>query len=134
MLGVYLSIKTNSLTGRNISLFTVFDLSSPLTQCFLLSTSMNKMFKICICDIFITQWKWIDLEVKSWQSNNHWNCICQRYSYIQTHVVCCIVPDFALMYNCIYTANIQEIVYSGFSEGYFCNFTRNSDYISMGVG
>ena len=30
MLGVYLSIKTNSLTGRNISGFTVFDLSSPL--------------------------------------------------------------------------------------------------------
>ena len=30
MLGVYLSIKTNSLTGRNISLFTVFDLSTPL--------------------------------------------------------------------------------------------------------
>ena len=30
MLGVYLSIKTNSLTERNISLFTVFDLSAPL--------------------------------------------------------------------------------------------------------
>ena len=30
MLGVYLSIKTNSLTGRNISLFAVFDLSTPL--------------------------------------------------------------------------------------------------------
>ena len=30
MLGVYLSIKTNSLTVRNISLFTVFDLSTPL--------------------------------------------------------------------------------------------------------
>ena len=28
--GVYLSIKANSLTGRNISLFTVFDLSTPL--------------------------------------------------------------------------------------------------------
>ena len=31
MLGVYFSIKSNSLTGRNISLFTVFDLSTPLT-------------------------------------------------------------------------------------------------------
>ena len=30
MLGVYLSIKTNSLTGSNISLFTVYDLSTPL--------------------------------------------------------------------------------------------------------
>ena len=30
MLGVYLSIETNSLTGRNISLFTVLDLSTPL--------------------------------------------------------------------------------------------------------
>ena len=30
MLGVYFSIKTNSLTGRNISLITVFDLSTPL--------------------------------------------------------------------------------------------------------
>ena len=30
MLGVYLSIKTKSLTERNISLFTVFDLSTPL--------------------------------------------------------------------------------------------------------
>ena len=32
MLGVYLSIKTNSLTGRSTSLFTVFDLSTPLTK------------------------------------------------------------------------------------------------------
>ena len=31
MLGVYLSIKTYSLTGRNISLFTIFDLSTPLS-------------------------------------------------------------------------------------------------------
>ena len=30
ILGVYLSIKTNSLTRRNFSLFTVFDLGSPL--------------------------------------------------------------------------------------------------------
>ena len=32
MLGVYLSIKTNSLTERNISLSTVFDLSTPLKE------------------------------------------------------------------------------------------------------
>ena len=32
MLGVYLSIKTNSLTGMNISLFTVFDSSGPLSK------------------------------------------------------------------------------------------------------
>ena len=32
MLGVYLSIKTNSLTGRNISLLTVFDLSTSLIR------------------------------------------------------------------------------------------------------
>ena len=32
MLGVYLSIKTNSLTIRNISLFTVIDLSTPLNN------------------------------------------------------------------------------------------------------
>ena len=32
MLGVYLSIKTNSLTGRNMSHFTIFDLSTPLNN------------------------------------------------------------------------------------------------------
>ena len=32
MLGVYLSIKTNSLTVKYISLFTVFDLSTPLRR------------------------------------------------------------------------------------------------------
>ena len=32
MLGVYLSIKTNFLAGRNISLFTVFDLNTPLND------------------------------------------------------------------------------------------------------
>ena len=32
MLGVYLSLKTNCLTGSNISLFTVFDLCTPLTM------------------------------------------------------------------------------------------------------
>ena len=31
--GVYLSIETNSLTGRNISHFTLFDLGTPLSIC-----------------------------------------------------------------------------------------------------
>ena len=35
MLGENLSIKTNFLTGRNISLFTIFNLSTPLKHYYL---------------------------------------------------------------------------------------------------
>ena len=50
MLGVYLSIKTNTLTGRNISRFTVFDLSNPLSSHKLMAVSFKPvLFPKCFC-------------------------------------------------------------------------------------
>ena len=47
MLGAYLSIKTNSLTGRNISLFTDFDSHSPLKK--------TGVFKLSEGNVIITR-------------------------------------------------------------------------------
>ena len=54
MPGVYLSIKTNSLTGRNISLFTVFDFSTPL---------INKLINKCASLIWTQTWTTLNVDL-----------------------------------------------------------------------
>ena len=57
MLGVYLSIKTNSLIGRNISLFTISDLITPLRQWYCYIYPHYKCFNLTIsgCDVLTSQ-------------------------------------------------------------------------------
>ena len=66
MLGVNLSIKTNSLTGRNISLVTVFDLSTPLNivnhnSC----ASLHQSIHLFICIFYLIKLSKVLLYVQS---------------------------------------------------------------------
>ena len=69
MVGVCLSIKNNSLTGRNISLFTVFDLSSPLKVCGIrVSFFLSAILAGCYAQFFYGP---VDLISHGWTALNY---------------------------------------------------------------